>query len=42
MGIALSQATLSLLDGRNYAVPATVNPGGSQADLGDVDRPRRR
>jgi PPOX class probable F420-dependent enzyme len=29
MGIALSQATLELLDGRNYAVLATVNPDGS-------------
>jgi PPOX class probable F420-dependent enzyme len=29
MGIALSEAALSLLDGRNYAVLATVNPDGS-------------
>jgi PPOX class probable F420-dependent enzyme len=29
MPIALSAATLSLLDGRNYAVLATVNPDGS-------------
>ena len=29
MGIALSPATLRLLDGRNYAVLATVNPDGS-------------
>ena len=29
MAIALSQATLRLLDGRNYAVLATVNPDGS-------------
>ena len=29
MGIALSQAALRLLDGRNYAVLATVNPDGS-------------
>ena len=29
MGIALSEAALTLLDGRNYAVLATVNPDGS-------------
>jgi PPOX class probable F420-dependent enzyme len=29
MSIALSDATLALLDGRNYAVLATVNPDGS-------------
>src|SRR2546430_11261510 len=29
MAISLSEATLRLLDGRNYAVLATVNPGGS-------------
>jgi PPOX class probable F420-dependent enzyme len=29
MGIPLSEATLKLLDGRNYAVLATVNPDGS-------------
>jgi PPOX class probable F420-dependent enzyme len=29
MSIALSEATLQLLDGRNYAVLATVNPDGS-------------
>jgi PPOX class probable F420-dependent enzyme len=29
MGIPLSQATLDLLDGKNYAVLATVNPDGS-------------
>ena len=29
MGIPLSQATLELLDGKNYAVLATVNPDGS-------------
>jgi len=29
MGIALSEATLRLLDGRNYAILATVNPDGS-------------
>ena len=29
MPIALSQPTLKLLDGRNYAVLATVNPDGS-------------
>jgi PPOX class probable F420-dependent enzyme len=29
MGIALSPAALRLLDGRNYAVLATVNPDGS-------------
>jgi PPOX class probable F420-dependent enzyme len=29
MTIALSEATLRLLDGRNYAVLATVNPDGS-------------
>jgi PPOX class probable F420-dependent enzyme len=29
MGIPLSDATLRLLDGRNYAVLATVNPDGS-------------
>jgi PPOX class probable F420-dependent enzyme len=29
MGIALSEATLRLLDGRNYAVLATVNADGS-------------
>jgi Pyridoxamine 5'-phosphate oxidase len=29
MPIALIQPTLSLLDGRNYAVLATVNPDGS-------------
>jgi PPOX class probable F420-dependent enzyme len=29
MAISFSEATLSLLDGRNYAVLATVNPDGS-------------
>ena len=29
MGIPLSDATLRLLDGKNYAVLATVNPNGS-------------
>ena len=29
MTIALSETTLRLLDGRNYAVLATVNPDGS-------------
>src|SRR6202050_4633803 len=29
MGIELSEAALRLLDGRNYAVLATVNPDGS-------------
>jgi len=29
MGIPLSEATLAHLDGRNYAVLATVNPDGS-------------
>ena len=29
MDLALSDATLALLDGRNYAVLATVNPDGS-------------
>ncbi|HEV2934749.1 MAG TPA: PPOX class F420-dependent oxidoreductase [Streptosporangiaceae bacterium] len=29
MGIPLSEATLALIDGRNYAVLATVNPDGS-------------
>jgi Pyridoxamine 5'-phosphate oxidase len=29
MPVALSQPTLSLLDGRNYAVLSTVNPDGS-------------
>ena len=29
MGIQLSDATLRLVDGRNYAVMATVNPDGS-------------
>jgi PPOX class probable F420-dependent enzyme len=29
MPISLSEATLRLLDGRNYAVLATVNPDGS-------------
>jgi PPOX class probable F420-dependent enzyme len=29
MGIPLSEATLRLLDGRNYAILATVNPDGS-------------
>ncbi|HUY51320.1 MAG TPA: pyridoxamine 5'-phosphate oxidase family protein [Streptosporangiaceae bacterium] len=29
MAISLSAATLRLLDGRNYAVLATVNPDGS-------------
>ena len=29
MAISLSEATLKLLDGRNYAVLATVNPDGS-------------
>ena len=29
MGISLSERTLRLLDGRNYAVLATVNPDGS-------------
>jgi PPOX class probable F420-dependent enzyme len=29
MGITLSEATLGLIDGRNYAVLATVNPDGS-------------
>ena len=29
MGIPLSETTLRLLDGRNYAILATVNPDGS-------------
>jgi PPOX class probable F420-dependent enzyme len=29
MAISLSEATLQLLDGRNYAVLATINPDGS-------------
>ena len=29
MGFPLSEATLRLLDGRNYAILATVNPDGS-------------
>jgi len=29
MGIAFSEATLRLVDGKNYAVLATVNPDGS-------------
>jgi PPOX class probable F420-dependent enzyme len=29
VGISFSEATLKLLDGRNYAVLATVNPDGS-------------
>src|ERR1700740_1643183 len=29
MGISLSEEALRLVDGRNYAVPATVNPDGS-------------
>jgi len=29
MAIALSEATLRLLDGKNYAVLATINPDGS-------------
>ena len=29
MGIPLSEETLALLDGKNYAVLATVNPDGS-------------
>ena len=29
MGIPLNDATLRLLDGKNYAVVATVNPDGS-------------
>ena len=29
MGISFTEATLKLLDGRNYAVLATVNPDGS-------------
>jgi len=29
MGIPLSEATLRLLDGRNYGVLATINPDGS-------------
>jgi PPOX class probable F420-dependent enzyme len=29
MGIALSEPTLKLVDGKNYAVLATVNPDGS-------------
>ena len=29
MGIALSQAVIGLLDGKNYAVLATLNPDGS-------------
>jgi hypothetical protein len=29
MGIPLSDAALRLVDGRNYAVLATVNPDGS-------------
>jgi PPOX class probable F420-dependent enzyme len=29
MGIALSEATIRLVDGKNYAVLATVNPDGS-------------
>ena len=29
MSVALSEATVALLDGRNYAVLATINPDGS-------------
>jgi len=29
MGVPLSEATLRLIDGKNYAVLATVNPDGS-------------
>ena len=29
MGIPLSEATLKLVDGKNYAVLATINPDGS-------------
>jgi len=29
MGISLSEATIRLVDGKNYAVLATVNPDGS-------------
>ena len=29
MGIPLSEATIQLVDGKNYAVLATVNPDGS-------------
>jgi PPOX class probable F420-dependent enzyme len=44
MGIPLSPATLELLDGKNYAVLATINPDGSPQtsvvwvgrDAGDV------
>jgi hypothetical protein len=32
MGFELSEATAALLDGRNYAVLATVNPDGSHPD----------
>jgi hypothetical protein len=36
MGIALSEATLRLVDGKNYAVLATVNPDGSPQLRGQV------
>jgi hypothetical protein len=43
MGIPLSNATLRLLDGKNYAVVATVNPDGSpQASAMWVGRMRCR
>jgi PPOX class probable F420-dependent enzyme len=39
MGIRLSEATLRLLDGKNYAVLATVNPdGGPQTSVMWVGR----
>ena len=42
MGIALNDEIRRLLDGRHFAVLATINPDGGAADLRDVGRPRRR
>ena len=39
MGIALNDEIRRLLDGRHFAVLATLNPDGGAADVGDVGWP---
>ena len=41
MAISFSAETLRLLEGRNYAVLATINPDGSPHTSHDVGRFRR-
>jgi hypothetical protein len=42
MGIALNDGIRRLLDGRHFAVLATINPDGGPQTSVDVGRPRRR